>query len=274
MDKVRDSTNEVGGRLLEFQGAEYMVRGLGYLRSLSDLEMVPVASKNGTPVLIRDLGTVAFGPDSRRCGAEWNGEGEAVGGIVVMRYGLNALNVISGVKKKLAEIKGSLPPGVEIVSGYDRGGLISQSINTLKHSLIEEAIIVSLVIIVFLFHFRSAFFLIITLPITLAISFIPMYYLNVSSNIMSLGGLALAIGVLVDAAIVMVENGYRHLSERPASGGEVFEEMNSSNGPALHQDTDASARKPTKKAVERERVRILIDSAKQVGPALFFSLLI
>src|SRR2546423_4358843 len=244
IDRVKSSTNEVGGRVLELSGTRYMIRGLGYLKSLDDLANVPVMAKNGTPVLIKDLGTVSFGPDMREGVAEWNGEGETVGGIVVMRYGLNALNVIDGVKKKLAEIKGSLPPGVEVVSGYDRGGLIRESINTLKHSLIEEAIIVSLVIIVFLFHFRSALIPILTLPIALAISFIPMYYLNVSSNIMSLGGLALAIGVLVDAAIVMVENGYRHLSERPVP------------------------------ASDRERVRILIDSAKQVGPALFFSLLI
>src|SRR3982074_634906 len=215
IEKVRDSTNEVGGRLLEFQGAEYMIRGLGYLRSLSDLETVPVASKNGTPVLVRDLGTVSFGPNIRRGVAEWNGEGETVGGIVVMRYGLNALNVISGVKKKLAEISGSLPPGVEIVAGYDRSGLIQASIDTLERDLIEEAIIVSLVITIFLFHFRSALIPILTLPIAVVASFIPMYYLQVSSNIMSLGGLALAIGVLVDAAIVMVENGYRHLSEPP-----------------------------------------------------------
>src|SRR6476661_7202250 len=194
IDRVRASTNEVGGRVLELSGTRYMVRGLGYLKSLDDLSNVPVMAKNGTPVLLRDLGTVSFGPDIREGVAEWNGEGETVGGIVVMRYGLNALKVINGVKKKLAEIKGSLPPGVEIVSGYDRGGLISESINTLKHSLIEEAIIVSLVIIVFLFHFRSALIPILTLPIALAISFIPMYYLNVSSNIMSLGGLALAIG--------------------------------------------------------------------------------
>ena len=274
IDRVKSSTIEVGGRVLELSGTRYMIRGLGYLKSLDDLANVPVMAKNGTPVLIKDLGTVSFGPDMREGVAEWNGEGETVGGIVVMRYGLNALNVIDGVKKKLAEIKGSLPPGVEIVSGYDRGALISESINTLKHSLIEEAIIVSLVIIMFLFHFRSALIPILTLPIALALSFIPMYYLNVSSNIMSLGGLALAIGVLVDAAIVMVENGYRHLSERPASSGEAFEEMNSSNGPVLHKETDASAGQPTKKAVERERVRILIDSAKQVGPALFFSLLI
>src|SRR5947209_2880642 len=211
IDRVRDSTNEVGGRLIELGGAEYMIRGLGYLRSLSDLEMVPVASKNGTAVLVRDVGSVSFGPDIRRGVAEWNGEGETVGGIVVMRYGLNALNVISGVKQKLAEISGSLPPGVEIVAGYDRSGLIRASITTLERDLIEEAIIVSLVIIIFLFHFRCAFIPILALPIAVIASFIPMYYLQVSSNIMSLGGLALAIGVLVDAAIVMVENGYRHL---------------------------------------------------------------
>ncbi len=254
IEKVRDSTNEVGGRLLEFKGAEYMVRGLGYLRSLSDLETVPVGAKNGTPVLIRDLGTVSFGPDIRRGAAEWNGEGETVGGIVVMRFGMNALNVISGVKKKLAEISGSLPPGVEVVSGYDRSGLIDASIDTLKRDLIEEAIIVSLVILIFLFHFRSALIPILTLPIAVIASFVPMYYLQVSSNVMSLGGLALAIGVLVDAAIVMVENGYRQLSEAQASR----------TGKNLGPDSITS----------RERKRILLDAAKQVGPALFFSLLI
>jgi copper/silver efflux system protein len=274
IDRVKSSTNEVGGRVLELSGTRYMIRGLGYLKSLDDLANVPVTAKNGTPVLIKDLGTVAFGPDIREGVAEWNGEGETVGGIVVMRYGLNALNVIEGVKKKLAEIRGSLPPGVEVVPGYDRSGLISESINTLKHSLIEEAIIVSLVIIVFLFHFRSALIPILTLPIALVISFVPMYYLHVSSNIMSLGGLALAIGVLVDAAIVMVENGYRHLSERPATGAEASGETNDSNGSVLHKETDARAIQRTKKVAERERVRILIDAAKQVGPALFFSLLI
>jgi copper/silver efflux system protein len=254
IEKVRDSTNEVGGRLLEFKGAEYMVRGLGYLRSLSDLEMVPVASKNGTPVLIRDLGTVSFGPDIRRGVAEWNGEGETVGGIVVMRFGMNALNVISGVKKKLAELSGSLPPGVEIVTGYDRSGLIEASIDTLKRDLIEEAIIVSLVIIIFLFHFRSALIPILTLPIAVIASFIPMYYLEVSSNIMSLGGLALAIGVLVDAAIVMVENGYRQLAKAQHSS------MGDKSG--------------ARRISFGERRRILLQAAKQVGPALFFSLLI
>lgn len=253
IDRVRDSTNEVGGRLIELGGAEYMIRGLGYLRSLSDLETVPVASKNGTPVLVRDLGSVSFGPDIRRGVAEWNGEGETVGGIVVMRYGQNALNVISGVKQKITQVSASLPAGVEIVSGYDRSGLIEASIDTLKRDLIEEAVIVSVVIILFLFHFRSAFIPILALPIAVIASFIPMYYLQVSSNIMSLGGLALAIGVLVDAAIVMVENGYRHLSEAQM----------------------AAASEPEPREISRrERRAILLDAAKQVAPALFFSLLI
>jgi Cu(I)/Ag(I) efflux system membrane protein CusA/SilA len=248
IEKVRASTNEVGGRLLEMGGAQYMIRGLGYLRSLNDLEAVPVATKNGTPVLVRDLGTVSFGPDIREGVAEWQGEGETVAGIVVMRDGMNALTVIDGVKKKLAETKSSLPPGVEVVSGYDRSGLIQASIETLQRDLLEEAIIVSLVIILFLFHFRSALIPILTLPIAVVASFIPMYYLHVSSNIMSLGGLALAIGVLVDAAIVMVENGYRQLSEH------------------------ASAKLEGVSAPERRR--ILLSSAKQVGPAIFFSLVI
>src|SRR6266571_3110253 len=246
IEKVRSSTNEVGGRVLEMGGAEYMIRGLGYLRSLSDLETVPLATKNGTSVKIRDLGTVTFGPDIREGAAEWQGEGETVAGIVVMRDGMNALNVINGVKKKLVEIKTSLPPGVEVVSGYDSSGLIRASIETLQRDLLEEAIIVSVVIIIFLFHFRSALIPILTLPIAVVASFIPMYYLHVSSNIMSLGGLALAIGVLVDAAIVMVENGYRQLSEHQAA----------------------------KPVSEPERRRILLDAAKQVGPAIFFSLVI
>lgn len=249
IDRVRASTNEVGGDVLDLSGAEYMVRGLGYLQSLTDLETVPVAAKNGVPVLVKDLGTVAYGPDTRRGVAEWNGEGETVAGIVVMRYGMNALDVINGVKQKIAALAPSLPAGVQIVSGYDRSGLIEASIHTLQRDLVEEAIIVSLVVIVFLFHFRSAFIPIITLPIAVVASFIPMYYLHVSSNIMSLGGLALAIGVLVDAAIVMVENGYRRLAEHGTSGG-------------------------PRPISERERRRVLLDAAKQVGPALFYSLLI
>jgi len=248
IDKVKMSTNEVGGRVLNLSGAEYMIRGLGYLRSLDDLATVAVGSKNGTPVLMRDLGTVSLGPDIREGVAEWNGDGETVGGIIVMRQGMNALNVINGVKQKLREIAPSLPPGVQIMTGYDRSDLIDASIKTLQRDLTEEAIIVSLVIIIFLFHFRSALIAILTLPVAVLMSFIPMYWLGVSSNIMSLGGIALAIGVLVDASIVMVENGYRHLSER--------------------QENDPSP------VSEAERHTILINAAKQVGPALFFSLII
>jgi Cu(I)/Ag(I) efflux system membrane protein CusA/SilA len=251
IDRVRDSTNEVGGRVLEMAGARYMIRGLGYLRSLQDLESVSVATKNGTPVLLRDLGTVAFGPDIREGVAEWNGEGEVVGGVIVMRDGLNALTVINGVKKRLTEIKPALPTGVEIVSGYDRSGLIHDSIKTLQRDLLLEVAIVSFVTIAFLFHFRSALVPILALPIALVASFIPMYFLRVSSNIMSLGGLALAIGVLIDASIVMVENGYRHLSERMSFAAQLGTEL-----------------------TDKERKTILIGGAKQVGSAIFFSLLV
>jgi Cu(I)/Ag(I) efflux system membrane protein CusA/SilA len=244
IDRVRQSTNEVGGDVLDTSGAEYMIRGLGYLHSLSDLENVPVATKNGTPILVRDLGTVSFGPDERRGAADWQGQGETVGGIVVMRYGMNALDVINGVKAKFREIAPSLPPGVEIVTAYDRSWLIDQSIHTLKRDLIAEAIIVTFVSLIFLFHFRSALVPILTLPIAVLAAFIPMYLLHISSNIMSLGGLALAVGVLIDAGIVMVENGYRHLAER----------------------ADAPD--------EPERRRILVGAAQQVGPALFYSLII
>ena len=244
IDRVRQSTNEVGGDVLEMNGAEYMIRGLGYLKTLSDLANVPVATKNGVPVLVKDLGTVSFGPDVRRGAADWQGEGETVGGIVVMRYGMNALNVIHAVKAKLRELGPSLPPGVEIVTAYDRSWLINQSIRTLERDLLLEAIIVSFVSIAFLFHFRSALVPILTVPIAVLAAFIPMYYLHVSSNIMSLGGLALAIGVLIDAAIVIVENGYRHLAERTDMPGDA------------------------------ERRQILVKAAQQVGPALFFSLII
>ena len=247
IEKIRASTNEVGGSLLELSGAQYMVRGLGYLRTLRDLENVPLAAKDGIPVMVGDVATVAFGPDTRQGAADWQGEGETVGGIIVMRDGMNALSVIDGVKSKLAALKPSLPRGVEIVTGYDRSGLIHASIDTLQHDLLEEAAIVSVVIVVFLFHFRSAFIPILTLPIAVLADFIPMYYLHVTSNIMSLGGLALAIGVLVDAAIVMVENGYRHLAEAQAGEEPVS---------------------------ESQRRRILLDAARKVGPAIFFSLAI
>ncbi len=251
IDKIRDSNGEVGGRVLEMSGADYMIRGLGYVHSVEDLEEISVATNNGTPVLIRDLGVVSLGPDLREGAAEWNGDGETVGGIVVMRYGQNALTVIDGVKQRLAQIRKTLPAGVEIVAGYDRSGLIQESINTLKRDLLEEAIIVSLVIIIFLFHLRSAFIPILALPIAVIATFIPMYYLQISSNIMSLGGLALAIGVLVDASIVMVENGYRHLSEAQQQASLKGEPIS-----------------------EPERQRILLSAAKQVGRPIFFSLVI
>jgi Cu(I)/Ag(I) efflux system membrane protein CusA/SilA len=251
IDKIRDSNGEVGGRVLEMSGADYMIRGLGYVHSVADLEEISVATNNGTPVLIRDLGVVSLGPNLREGAAEWNGDGETVGGIVVMRYGQNALTVIGGVKQKLAQIRKTLPAGVEIVAGYDRSGLIQESINTLKRDLLEEAIIVSLVIIVFLFHLRSALIPILALPIAVIATFIPMYYLQISSNIMSLGGLALAIGVLVDASIVMVENGYRHLSEAQHEASQKGESVS-----------------------EPERQRILLSAAKQVGRPIFFSLII
>jgi Cu(I)/Ag(I) efflux system membrane protein CusA/SilA len=251
IDKIRDSNGEVGGRVLEMSGADYMIRGLGYVHSVEELEEISVATNNGTPVLIRDLGVVSLGPDLREGAAEWNGDGETVGGIVVMRYGQNALTVIDGVKQRLAQIRKTLPAGVEIVAGYDRSGLIQESINTLKRDLIEEAIIVSLVIIVFLFHLRSALIPILALPIAVIATFIPMYYLQISSNIMSLGGLALAIGVLVDASIIMVENGYRHLSEAQHEASQKGESVS-----------------------EPERQRILLSAAKQVGRPIFFSLVI
>ena len=252
IDKIRDSNGEVGGRVLEMSGADYMIRGLGYVHSVADLEQISVATNNGTPVLIRDLGVVSLGPDLREGAAEWNGEGETVGGIVVMRYGQNALTVIDGVKAKARrDSKDSAARRRNRRRVTTASGLIQASINTLKRDLLEEAIIVSLVIIIFLFHLRSALIPILALPIAVIATFIPMYYLQISSNIMSLGGLALAIGVLVDASIVMVENGYRHLSE------------------AQHE-----ASLQGESVAEPERQRILLSAAKQVGRPIFFSLII
>ncbi len=284
VSRVRQSTSEVGGRLLEFNGAEYMVRGLGYFKSLKDLREIPVGVQNGTPVLVSDLGTVTYGPDIRRGAADWNGEGETVAGIVVMRYGQNALKVINGVKAKIAEMKSSLPPGVEIVPAYDRSGLIHKSIGTLQRDLLEESIIVSLVIIFFLFHFRSALIPILTLPIAVIASFIPMYFFHVTANIMSLGGIALAIGVLVDAAIVMVENGYRCLSEAqagnsPLGGAAAGPPALAGNDPpgdsaATMNETQAPAESKRPTIGKRARQRILLGAAKQVGAPIFFSLII
>jgi Cu(I)/Ag(I) efflux system membrane protein CusA/SilA len=242
---IRASNNEVEGRLLELSGREYMVRGRGYLTSIDDIGAVSLgADVRGTPVRVRDVADVGLGPDIRRGVAELDGQGEVVGGIVVMRFGENALRVIDRVKAKLAEMQDALPPGVRVVPTYDRSGLINDSIATLRRTLIEEAIVVSIVIIIFLFHFRSALVPILALPIAVVAAFIPMYYLGVTSNIMSLGGLALAIGVLVDASIVMVENAYRHVSEPEAP--------------------IAYAGQP----------RAIIAAAAQVGRPIFFSLAI
>ena len=240
---IKASNNDVGGRLLEFAGREYMVRGRGYLTSAADIEGVSLgADLRGTPIRVADVGDVRLGPDIRRGVAELDGRGEVVGGIVIMRYGENALAVINRIKAKLREVEGSLPPGVVVVPTYDRSWLIEESIDTLSRTLIEEAVVVSLVIIIFLFHVRSALVPIVTLPIAVVAAFIPMYHLGVSSNIMSLGGIALAIGVLVDASIVMVENAYRRVSEA-----------------AVPYD---------------EQPRVILAAAKQVGRPIFFSLLI
>ena len=244
VEAIRMSNNEVGGRSIELSGAEYMIRGRGYIRSTQDIEAIAVAGERGTPVLIRDIGSVTLGPDMRRGIAELNGQGEVVSGIVVMRHGENALNLIDRVKQKIKEIEPSLPPGIKIVTTYDRSDLILRSIATLKEKLIEESLIVSVVIIVFLFHIPSALVVIITLPIAIIISFILMHYLNLTSNIMSLGGIAIAIGAMVDAAIIMVENAHKRLEHWEESG------------------------RPG------SRTEVLIDAAKEVGKPLFFSLLI
>jgi Cu(I)/Ag(I) efflux system membrane protein CusA/SilA len=218
-EAIRASNGDVEGRLLEFAGREYMVRGRGYLRSIADLETVSLgATPSGTPIQVRDVAAVTLGPDLRRGAAELDGDGEVVGGIVVMRFGENALTVIDRVKARIAEVAGTLPAGVEIVTTYDRSELVGESVATLGRALIEEAVVVSIVIVLFLVHLRSALIPILTLPLAVVISFIPMYHLGITSNIMSLGGLALAIGVLVDAAIVMVENAYRRVSEPGPDG--------------------------------------------------------
>jgi copper/silver efflux system protein len=254
---IQRSNNDVEGRLLEFAGREYMVRGRGYLKSVGDIEQVAVAAgERGTPVRVGDVARVAIGPELRRGAAELDGDGEVVGGIVVMRFGENALRVIDRVKARLREVATALPEGVEIVPTYDRSGLIRDSIGTLRETLIQEGVVVSFVALAFLFHFRSALIPILTLPIAVLVSFIPMYYLGVTSNIMSLGGIALAIGELVDASIVMVENAYRRISEPivgtpdPAHRGGA--------GPIPYED----------------QPREVVAAARQVGRAIFFSLAI
>jgi copper/silver efflux system protein len=217
---VRQGNNDVGGRLVEFSGREYMVRGRGYIKQLADVENVVVGTskQGGTPILIKNLGTVTLGPDIRRGIAELDGEGETVGAVVIMRYGENALKVIERVRAKLDEMKASLPPGIEIVTTYDRAELIQRAIETLKGTLIEELTIVSIIIMIFLWHIPSALVPIVTIPITIIISFVPMYAMGQTANIMSLGGIAIAIGAMIDAAIVVVEQTHKKLEHWDVEG--------------------------------------------------------
>jgi Cu(I)/Ag(I) efflux system membrane protein CusA/SilA len=220
VDAVRKGNNDVGGRLVEFSGREYMVRGRGYVRSLEDLEKIVVANNpaTGTPILVRDLGTATLGPDLRRGIAEYNGEGEVVGGIVIMRFGENAEKVIQRVREKIGEIEPTLPPGVQIVTTYDRADLIERSIENLKGTLVEELIIVSIIIVIFLWHVPSALVPIVTIPVAIILSFIPMQSMGLTANIMSLGGVAVAIGAMVDAAVVVVEQIHKKLERWEAEG--------------------------------------------------------
>ncbi len=239
---IRRSNNDVGGRLIEMAETEFMVRGLGYIESLDDIRSIPVGvDANGTPVRVRDIATVQLGPELRRGLADWNGEGEIVGGIVVMRYGENALAVINRVHEKLEALKPGLPEGVVIRTAYDRSALILRAIDNLKEKLIEESVVVALVCIIFLLHFRSAFVAIFTLPVGILISFVVMQNQGINANIMSLGGIAIAIGAMVDAAIVMIENVHKHIER---DGG------------------------------KKEHWAIVLDASREVGPALFYSLLI
>ncbi len=242
---IMRSNNDVGGRLVEMAETEFMVRGLGYIKSIEDIENIAIGTdSDGTPITVKDVAHVHLGPELRRGIVELNGEGEVAGGIVIMRYGENALKVIENVKEKLEDLKKGLPEGVEIVTVYDRSGLIHRAIETLKEKLIEESIVVSIICIIFLLHFRSSLVAIFTLPVGILMAFIVMYYQGINANIMSLGGIAIAIGAMIDAAIVMIENAHKHIEHEKENGG------------------------------DKDHWRIILDASKEVGPALFFSLLI
>ncbi|MEO8044844.1 MAG: CusA/CzcA family heavy metal efflux RND transporter [Spartobacteria bacterium] len=263
IEAIRESNNDVGGRVIEFGETEYMVRGEGYIKNLADIEKVVVGlGENGVPITVKDVGRVHRGPEIRRGLLDLDGKGEAVGGIVVMRYGENALKTIEAVKKKLEEFKPSLPPGVRIVTGYDRSDLIHRAIATLREKLVEESIIVSLICLLFLFHFRSALVAILTLPVAILLAFIPMHALGLSSNIMSLSGIAIAIGAMVDAAIVMVENAHKWL--------ERWEHAHARR----EQEGAGALSTEEREVVDLSRTRVIIKAAQQVGRPLFFSLLI
>ncbi|MFC2139899.1 efflux RND transporter permease subunit, partial [Bacteroidota bacterium] len=245
---IKRSNNDVGGRLLEMGEKEFMVRGLGYIKSVDDLRNIAIGTSpsSGSPIYLSDVANINIGPELRRGIAEWNGEGETVGGIIVIRYGENALEVIEKVKDRLEELKSSLPSDVRIVPAYDRSNLILNAIDNLKGKLAEEAIIVAFVIIAFLLHVRSSLVAIFTIPTAVLISFLIMKFQGINANIMSLGGIAIAIGAMVDASIVMVENAHTHI--------------------ANEQDKPSSDRKPHWQTV--------IESAKEVGPSIFYSLVV
>ncbi|OJX09627.1 MAG: cation transporter [Caedibacter sp. 37-49] len=250
IERVKKANSSGGGSILELAEAEYMLQAEGYLKSLQDIEQIPIGvNKNGTPVLLKEVAKIQLGPQLRRGLAELNGQGEVVGGIIVMRSGKNALETIEGVKQKLESLKKSLPDGVEIVPTYDRSKVIKNAINNLFEKLIEESIVVALVCLIFLFHLRSAFVVILTLPLGILSAFLVMYYQGISANIMSLGGIAIAIGAMMDVAIVMVENVHKHM--------EAWQ----------HQH-------PGKKATLHQHIALVKEAACEVGPPLFFSLLI
>jgi Cu(I)/Ag(I) efflux system membrane protein CusA/SilA len=240
---VRASNEEVGGRVLEIAGHEHVIRGRGYVKKPEDIAESPVKVVNGTPVRVKDVATVSLGPEIRRGVTELDGEGEAPGGIVIMRYGENALNVISAVKERLREIEKGLPDGVRVVTTYDRSALIERAVRTLEHTLVEEMLVVSLVIFVFLLHVRSALIPILTLPVGVLAAFIPLYAQRLTLNIMSLGGIAVAIGAMVDASIIIIENIHKKLAEGDAHGG----------------------------VSRRDAV---VHAMQEVGPSIFFSLLV
>ncbi|WP_457589354.1 efflux RND transporter permease subunit, partial [Legionella pneumophila] len=245
VEKIRMSNNDTGGRVIEFSGVEYMIRGRGYIKSTEDIEKIAVGTNaNGTPILLRDVATVQLGSDMRRGVVDLNGQGEAVGGIVIMRFGEDVLQVIGRIKDKLKELASAIPEGIKMVPVYDRSNLIQEAISTANWNLIEELVVVGLLIIVFLGHFRSALIPIITLPLAILISFIPIYFLHVGLNIMSIGGIIVAVGDMVDAAIIMVDNAHKRLADWEAKGS------------------------------PGDRTQVLIDSAKEVGPAIFSSLLV
>lgn len=245
VDKIRLSNNDVGGRVVEFSGIEYVVRGRGYIKHVEDVDQIAVGvNENGTPILLRDVAIVRLGPDMRRGLVELDGQGEVAGGIIVMRFGQNALSVIDRLKAKLKDLESAMPKGVKVVITYDRSDLIRESIATAQENLIEELVVVAVLIIGFLLHLRSALIPILTLPLAIMISFIPFYFMGIGMNIMSIGGIIVAIGDMVDASIVMVDNAHRRLEEWER-GGRVG-----------------------------DRTRVLIDSAKEVGPSIFASLLV